>query len=75
MTTFNDTLNSIMELSFQERNEIIDIVRKRQSQEWRIETAEYFHTLRNEVLNGDLVAMDIEEAIEELNRLQNEDEE
>lgn len=47
----------------------IDILRKRQSQEWCRDTAEYFNSIKDSVRAGDFEALSAEKVINELKNL------
>ncbi len=71
MLTLDTTLDEIKKFPFEQREELIEILQKRQSQEWRNETAEYYESIKESVHNGKLESMCASEAIGVLHELLN----
>jgi hypothetical protein len=68
MLTLDSTLDTIKQFPFEQREELIDILRKRQSQEWRQDTAEYYNNIINSVRAGESESLSADEAIHELHK-------
>ncbi len=66
MVTFDYALDTVMQLPQEEQENLIEIVKKRLSDEWRKETANYHQEVRQSIDNGDLKPISAKEAIEEL---------
>ncbi len=66
MVTFDYALDTVMQLPQEEQENLIEIVKKRLSDEWRKETANYYHDIKLSIANGDLKPTMAKEAIEEL---------
>ena len=71
MNSLDFALDTAMQLSQNEREELINILQKRQSLEWRKETAEYYHELKRNINKGDLKPQSIAESINELHNYLN----
>ena len=67
MINFDFALDTGMKLHFAERDELIDIVRRRQSEEWRKDVADYYKKLKKDLIDGKLKPISAKEAIKELN--------
>jgi hypothetical protein len=72
MTTLNNALDTVMELSYDDRSELLDILNKRQADEWRQQTSQYHKELKKEILEGKHPAISLEDALEELRQLKPE---
>jgi len=59
-------LDTVMQLPQVERDDLIEILKKRQSQEWRKETADYYNELKKELEAGYYTPVDVKTAIAEL---------
>jgi len=66
MVTFEYALDTVMQLPQVEREDLIEILKRRQIDEWRRETANYYHELKEEIIKGNLKPMTADEAIKEL---------
>lgn len=66
MVTLNSALETVMELPFDERSELIDLVRRRQNDEWRNEILEVYKQAKENIKNGILIPKDADEVISEL---------
>ncbi len=66
MVTFEFALDTVMQLPQFEREDLIEIIRKRQIEQWRQETANYYNELKEEIKKGNLKSMTADEAIKEL---------
>lgn len=71
MVTLDFALDTVMQLPQVEREDLIEILKKRQSQEWRKEIAEYYHDLKKEINSGSLKPISAAEAITELHNFVN----
>lgn len=67
MVTFENALEMVMELPFEERNSLIELIRKRQSQQWRKDTVDYYHSIKNDITSGNLKSINVVQALDELN--------
>jgi len=68
MLAFDSVIDSVMAFDFDDRNEIIEILNNRQSQEWRRDTAEYYRDLKANISAETSAPMSANEAIKELHR-------
>ncbi len=66
MVTFDYALDTVMQLPQEEQENLIEIVKKRLSDEWRKETANYYQEIKQSIVIGDLKPISAKEAIEEL---------
>jgi hypothetical protein len=66
MVTFDFALDTIMQLSEVEREDLIEIVRKRKTEAWRKETAIYYNQLKEEIEIGLIKPVDAVDAVSEL---------
>ena len=71
MLTFESALDVFKQFPQEEREELIEILQKRQSQEWRQETADYYKSIKEVVKNGEFESFSSSEAIDELHKLLN----
>ncbi len=69
MSNFDLALDSVMKLNLEEREELIFILNKRNSEEWRKSTAEYSKKLKQNLLDGKLKSYSADEAINKLHKL------
>jgi hypothetical protein len=68
MNTFENTLEAIMQLDFELREMLIEIVNNRQIEERRKEIAKNAHKARKEYQSGKLKPMSASEVMAELNK-------
>jgi len=73
MTTFENALETAMELQPSELDDFISILSKRRSQNWRRDTAEYYHSIKDELNEGNLNPLIVEDALDELHSYVNSD--
>lgn len=66
MVTLDFALDTVMQLPQVEREDLLEVLKKRQSQEWRKDTALYYQELKESISNGDLKPVTAKEAIAEL---------
>jgi len=72
MVTFEFALDTIMSLDKNEQEDIIEIIQKRRSQEWRQETADYYRKYKKYIVDKSINPVSVEEAIDDLHKyLQN----
>jgi hypothetical protein len=71
MVTLDFALETVMQLPQIERDYLIEILKKRQSQEWRKETAEYYHDIRKDIYNDTLKPMSVQDVIADLHDYSN----
>jgi hypothetical protein len=70
MVSLDMVLDTVMELPFEERENLMDIVKKRQSELWREATAEYYNSLKDDLAKGKLKPQSIKDVVRELDALQ-----
>ena len=73
MTTFENALETAMELQPSELDDFISILSKRRSQNWRRDTSEYYHSIKDELNEGNLNPLIVEDALDELHSYVNSD--
>ena len=66
MVTFEFALDTLMKLPYEEQEDVINIVKKRRSQEWRADTAKYYIEYKKSLKNGLLKPITVKEAIIDL---------
>jgi hypothetical protein len=66
MVTFDFALDTVMQLPKVDRENLIEIINKRRSQDWRKETAEYYHDLKYEIDIENIKPISADEAINDL---------
>ncbi len=66
MVTFEFALDTLMKLPYEEQEDVINIVKKRRSQEWRTDTAKYYIESKKLLKNGLLKPVTVEEVIIDL---------
>ncbi len=71
MMTLNSALDTVMQLEPEERNDLIEILQKRQSQEWRKGTADYYYDLKQAFTDGKVKPLSVNEALDELHNYLN----
>jgi len=71
MVIFDFALDTVMQLPQVERDDLIEILKKRQSQNWRVETAKYYKELIKDIDNGKLKPVSAKEAIADLHNFVN----
>jgi hypothetical protein len=74
MVTLDFALETAMQLPPVEREDLIEILKKRQSQEWRKETAVYYQDFKIQIVAENIQPLSADEALTELhNYLENPD--
>ncbi|MBM2813474.1 MAG: hypothetical protein HW421_236 [Ignavibacteria bacterium] len=71
MVTFDFALDTVMQLPQVEREELIEILKKRQSQEWRKDTADYYQELKEVLKSGNITPVAVNDALMELHNYVN----
>jgi hypothetical protein len=66
MVTFDFALETAMQLPPVERVDLIEILKKRQSQEWRKDTAVYYQDFKKQIVSENIIPLSANEAINEL---------
>lgn len=66
MVTFSFALDTVMQLPQEQREDLIEIVSKRQAEEWRKEVANSYKIMKEEISNGKLKPVSYEDAIKDL---------
>jgi hypothetical protein len=74
MVTFDFALDTVMQLPQVEREDLIEIVRKRQTEEWRKDTADYYKELKKDLNNGNIKPLSATNTINELHNFINSNE-
>ena len=72
MTTFEQALDAVMELSFEQREMLVEIVRRRSVAERRRQLAEDAEQALLEYRSGNLKSMSALEVIDQLNQFDDE---
>jgi hypothetical protein len=71
MVTFDFVLDTVMQLPQEEQEDLIKILKKRKSHEWRRETAAYYNELKEEIDFGNIKSVSIKDAIADLHNYVN----
>jgi hypothetical protein len=66
MLTYDAVIDIFNQFPVNDKIELLDILKKRQSQEWRRDTAEYYNSIKDSVKAGEFESMSAEEAIKDL---------
>lgn len=69
MVTLDFALETVMQLPIEEREDLLEILKKRQSHDWRKETADYYYELKKEINDGKIKSVSVDEALKELHEL------
>lgn len=72
MLTYDSVIDLFNEFSYNEKDELLEILQRRRSQEWRREVAEYYNSIKDSVRAGEFESMSADEAINELHAFLNE---
>jgi hypothetical protein len=71
MVTLDYAIDTVMQLPPAEREDLIDIIKKRFSQDWRKETAEFYQEIKKDIEQGNIKPVNVKEAIEDLHNYVN----
>jgi hypothetical protein len=66
MVTIDFALDTVMQLSAEDQEYLFDIMKKRNAEMWRQSASEYYIQLKEEIRNGSLKPVTVEEAIADL---------